>query len=530
MDLQPLYTLKKGVEDAAYAGTDTLMKNYALQSAIASFAPLSATVAAFGRIGAESVVLLAAEPEERGARLLDVAYMVTTVTRRLGFTDVNGELKPLAGGKGNSAAAAYSRLRPLIDALTGSGAGRITVIEETLAAHPEYFGDMRVLPYLIEALALAHGEAEELLSSILSSQGKSALPFLEAGFEPDGGRETERRVYWAARLGGAEANEWLLSILPECTREARETAIAALGVSQENAALLRELYRAESGKCRDAALRALARMADDESRALWTEELEKRPDCPPCLEGVDSPLAADMAAKALRSAFEEGLARGKQDFTRSELLTLAHGAYATIGKYSESLRETWLWCAENMEAFDAIRPANNVTQWDLSAAELLEKCLMETVLWNPGENVRALAQELGERYPRWFLGAAVLSDLIARPAEAFDRYGKYLVKNGLLRRESAAERANRIQIMCALAAVRCTKEEGRHIPFSCKDAITGASAPKLYRVRELDPRWAETLADPKVNDDGAVFDLENAWTVDKLMFRPEWLSEKCEDA
>ena len=524
MDLRPLYTLKDALENTAIAGTDALMEDPALQSAIEAFEPLTGDVPAFGRIVEESAALLAAEPDERPARLCEVLCTVISVTRRLGTADVMGELTPLAGGSGSCTNAAYSQLRPLINALSSSGAGRITFAEEMYAAHPEYFGDFRVMPYLVDAIGSAHGEWEDVLASILSAQGRSAVAFLEAGFEMDGRREMERRVYWVARLGGAEANGWLLSILPLCTKEVRETAVAALGVSQENAELLRELYRTESGKYRDAALRALARMNDEESRELWEEELVSRPDCPPCLEGVDSPLAADMAARAMRSAFEEGLARGKQEFTRSELLTLAHGIYAAYGKYSDSLREVWLWCAEHMRELDAIKPGKNAGHWDLSAAEMLEKCLLETMLWNPCEGVLALAQELGEKYPAWFLSALVLSDLLVRPTEAFDRYGKLIVKNGLLRRESAAERANRVQIMRALGAIRYTKENGRHIPFSCKDALTGAPVTKLYRVRDLDPRWAETLGSGKVNQDGGVFDLGSAWTMHKLVFQLEWIS------
>ena len=524
MDLRPLYTLKDALENTAATGTDLVLEDHALQSAVAAFAPLSSSVSAFGRIGREAVALLAAEPDERPARLNDVLWTITSAERRLGTADVPGELTPLAGGSGNCANAAYSRLRPLIDALCSSGAGRISFVEETRAAHPEYFSDFRVMPYLVDAICGAHGEWEEVLASILSAQGRNAVAFLEAGFEPDGRREMVRRVYWAARLGGPETNEWLLSILPSCTREVREMVIAALGVSQENAALLRGLYRTESGKCRDAALRALARMEDGESRELWEEELESRSDCPPCLEGVDSPLAADMAARAMRSAFEEGLARGKQEFTRPELLTLAHGLYAACGKYSDSLREVWLWCAEHIQELEAIRPDQSVSRWELNAAEMLEKCLLETVLWNPCEDVRALAQELGEKCPARFLDASVLFDLLARPAEAFDRYGKLIVRNSLLRRENAAERANRVQIMRALAAIRCTKEDGRHIPFSCKDALSGAAVAKLYRVRDFDPRWAETLGSAKVNQDGAVFDLENAWTMNKIMFQLDWIT------
>lgn len=521
MNIQALYMLKQCLEDAASAGTDSIPGSPRLRRAVGAFAPVAASSPALGRIYREAGALLSAEPAERPARLLETLRLVLAAEREYGAADVPGELAPLEAGGGSCVQASFNQLQPLIAALTGTGGGRISIVEEAWASHPEYFGDSRMLPYLVGALGDAHGEWEELLGSILSAQGKRAVPFLKDG--TDGRRGTERRIYWIARLAGAEENDWLLEALPESRDEARETLIAALGVSQDNAGLLRGLYRSESGKCRDAALRALARMEDEESRALWTQELERRPDCPPCLEGVDSALAADMAAQALYGAFSEALSREKQLLSQAELLTLAHTVYAAYGKYSGSMREVWLWCAERMDAFDGIRPDRDVSRWDLSAAEMLEKCLLETALWNPCEGVRALAQELGERCPARFLGAAVLTDLLTRPGKAFDRYGKYIVKNGLLRRENAIERANRIQIMRALGAVRYTREDGRHIPFSRKDALTGAPAAMLYRLPEFDPRWAETLCDAKVNRDGAVFDLKNAWSMTKLMFQTDWI-------
>ena len=217
------------------------------------------------------------------------------------------------------------------------------------------------------------------------------------------------------------------------------------------------------------------------------------------------------------------MARGTDSLSRAELLTLAHALSAAYGKCSEKMREAWLWCGENLPALEALKPDNNASQCELTAAELLEKCLLETVLWNPCEGVRALAQELGERYPARFLSAAVLAELLVHPAEAFDRYGKLIVKNGLFHRENAVEREKRVQIMHALAAVRNTVEDGRHIPFARKDALTGASAAMLYRLPDFDPRWAETLGDPKVNRDGAVYDLKNPWSMTKQLFQMEWI-------
>lgn len=99
------------------------------------------------------------------------------------------------------------------------------------------------------------------------------------------------------------------------------------------------------------------------------------------------------------------------------------------------------------------------------------------------------------------------------------------MKNNFLHKESAAERANRVQLMRALAAVRYSKEDGRHIPFFSKDALTGAPSARLYRLPQFDPRWAETLFSARVNQDGAVFDLCSPWTMTKRMLDPEWLED-----
>jgi hypothetical protein len=526
MDLKLLYYLRDCLEDAAGAGTDRLGDDFRLLGAVEGFASMASDGGDGERVYTEVCELMTARPEDKPRLLLRALETIAGVARRHGESDVPGELRPLFPGVGRCVKASYSQLRPLMAALESTGLARITILEEFWAEHPEYFEDYRVLPYLAAALGDTREETEELFAAVLNKLGKRAVPFLEHGFlpeAPEGKREMERRVYWIARLAGAEANEWLLSVLPDCRREVREAVICALGVSQDNAALLRELCQTEEGRGRDAALRALANMEDDESRAFWMDELEKRPDCPSCLEGVNSPLAADMAAQALHSAYSEALERGAEEVSQAELLTLVHAVYAVYGKYSDALRQEWLWCAGHMPEFHRIHPKQNVRHWDMTAAELLEKCLMETVLWNPCEEVRALALELGESYPNWFLGGAVLSELIVRPGEAFGRYGKYIVKNGLLHRETPTERANRVQIMCALAAVRRDKENGRHIPFSQKDALTGAPVAKRYRMQQLDPRWAETLASDKVNTDGAVFDLENAWTMTKLMLQPEWI-------
>lgn len=516
MDLQVIHNLKACLEDAATRGVGTLSDNAAYRRAVDALSA-AADDGASRRVLLAARTLPACDAQQRPGRLLDVLTWLDALLCERAEADVPGEWTPLPSDDGGYVDAPFSAFQPLLAALESSGAGRVTVLEEAWAAHPAYFGDPRVLPRLADALDDARGEAAELLERILAELGSRAVPLLKEG----GG---EARVYAVARLAGAAENDWYLRLLPRSTREAREAVIAALGLCPDNAALLAELYQSETEKkCRDAALRAIARMNDDASRALWAEELERRPDCPPCLEGVDSPLAADMAALAMRDAIEEALNRGRDSLSRAELLTLAHALFAAYGKYSPAMRETWLWCGERLDALEKLRPDQNVPQWDLTPAEMLEKCLLETVLWNPCEEVRALAQELGERYPARFLSAAALIDLILRPAEAFDRYGKLIVRNSLLHRETAVERGNRLRLMQALGAVRLDRDGQRYIPFERKDSLTGVPVAKRYRLADFDPRWAQTLADPRVNSDAAVCDLASPWLMGKLSFRTEWI-------
>ena len=523
MDLTALHNLKGRLLDTAILGTDAAFGDGRLQRAIEGFAA-SGDDPATRRVLFSVRALLTADENARPGRALDLLNVIHAAEREHADADVPGELVPLESGEGAYTRVAFGQLQPLLAALDGFGSARIPLLEELWAKHPEYFADARVLPHLVGALGEARDRLEELFGTILLSLGRRAVPYLKDGFLPDGMLEMARRAYWAARLAGAEENDWFLSILPVSQRDVREIVIAALGASQENAPLLLALYHSElDKKCRDAALRALARMEDEESRAFWTEELERRSDCPPCLEGVDAPLAADMAAATLRDAIGEALAREKDELSQAELLTVAHAIYAACGKCSDTMRETWLWCADNLAALEKLVPDRTVSKWELSVAELLEKCLLETVLWNPCEGVRALARELAERCPARFLSAAALVALVTDPVGAFDQYGKYLVKNTFLHKENAAERGNRIQIMHALAAVRNTVEDGRHIPFARKDMLTGAQTSMLYHLPEFDPRWAETLNDPRVNSDGTVYDLQNPWSVNKLAFRMEWI-------
>lgn len=279
MNLQPLYDVQERLEHAAVAGTSLLGEDFRLKRAMEGLAPLAAASPVFGKISAALEGLLSAPPEGRGGMLLDTLALVDAVVYTQGKTGCPGPLEPLPVGAGTCRNLSYGQLHPLLEALTGTGGGRLAVVQDTWEAHPEYFSDYRVLPALRKGLGDSYGELASLNTNILGGQGSSIRPLLEEGFDPAGGRVMARRVEAMAQAMGAGANDFYLAQLPLAKREVRLALIDALGCDPANTALLLELCRTErKGDALSRARCALIRLDTPEAEAYLAELCRTAPD------------------------------------------------------------------------------------------------------------------------------------------------------------------------------------------------------------------------------------------------------------
>ena len=272
MDLQPLYEVKERLERAAVAGTGLLGEDFRLKRALEGLATLAAASPVFAKIHAGVEALLSAPPEKRGGALLDALALVDAVAYTQAAVGMPGALEPLPPGTGTCQDVSYSQLHPLLEALTGTGGGRMAVVQEAFQAHPEYFSDYRVLPALVRGLRDSYGELAELNASILGQQGPGIAPLLEEGFDPAGGRAMARRVEVLAQAAGAQANDFFLAQLPQAKKEVRLALIGALGCSPANTQLLLELCRKErKGEALDRARCALLQLDTPEAADYLTQ-------------------------------------------------------------------------------------------------------------------------------------------------------------------------------------------------------------------------------------------------------------------
>lgn len=524
MNLQALYDLKERLEYAAIAGTGLIHEDFRLRRALDALAPLAAANPVFGKISAGAKALLAAPLEERSARLLDVLSLVDAVVYTQGVTGISGELKPMEPGTGKYVAASYGSLQPLLTALSGSGSGRTSLLQEYWKEHPDYFTDFRVLPHVVNALGDSYGEIADFISMILMKQGASVIPLLKNRFDPAGKTEMARRVRLIAKLAGESENEWFVEILPECKKDVREAVIQVLSLSQDNAQLLLDLCQSERGKLKEAALRSLAMMDEPACNDFLRKEAQKKPDSVGCLKGVGSSIAADLAADAMKKNLEI-LLEDKGAYNQSELETLIQQTEVICGKYSSGIAQLWHWIAQRMDRFAAIVPEKNVRFCDFSVAEHLQRSMMHTILWNSEPEVLELAKALAAENREWFLCCQFLADMaVLSASRLYEKYAPMVVRTGILKRESKAERNDRIQIMRGLSAVRWSPQlHSYFVSFPRFDAITGATVASVRKMDGVDPRWMKLLTDPKVNQDGSVYNLSQLNHYRKVDPAIEWV-------
>ena len=182
MNLQPLYDVKERLEYAAIAGTGLLSEDFRLQRAAEGLKPLAAASRVFAQVDQGLQALLSASAEKRAGRLLDVLALADAVLYTQGKTGAAGELEPLPNlGCGRYCSASYNQLAPILQAINGTGGGRMNQIEPAWQHHPEFFADYRVLPALVKGLGESYAELADLYCEILKAQGPAILPLLKKG-------------------------------------------------------------------------------------------------------------------------------------------------------------------------------------------------------------------------------------------------------------------------------------------------------------------------------------------------------------
>lgn len=214
MELQALYDLQERLEAAAAAGVRLAGEDFRLKRAVDSIAPLADASPIIKKLYLMAAQTIAPDCKDRVGTLLDTLALSEAILCTQAGCGVPGTLVPLElAVRPFSPCQPFRAVKPLLEALTGTGGGRYAVISEALQNTPELFDDYRVQAAMVPALSDRYNEIAALAEDWLSHQGESFLPLLKQGFAEcsDGGRVRRLRVIEA--ISGEKENDFYISLL-----------------------------------------------------------------------------------------------------------------------------------------------------------------------------------------------------------------------------------------------------------------------------------------------------------------------------
>src|SRR5438552_2882295 len=272
----------------AIAGSVVAGGDFRLKKLIPQLEQAGARAPVFTKV-AEAVKAVVEGKEQTSApALLELTTLVNAILYTQGETGATGTLEPIeTSDLGAPAVQASARvLKPLLEALTTTGSGRMELIR---AAHERgAFRDLRLVKPALEALDDVYAEIGDFIAEhVLPLYGKAILPELRIKFDLKGRAGHPRRLRLMHNLDPVGTRDLLKQALDSGSKEVKIVAIACLGAARDDLSYLLEQASAKAQEVRQAAYMALATIDDDAAVAV----LEK------AMNGKDLDLAAEPLRK-----------------------------------------------------------------------------------------------------------------------------------------------------------------------------------------------------------------------------------------
>lgn len=521
MNLEPMYELKNRLSASAVAGTKLMGEDFRLKRAVEQAAPLAAANQVFGSIIAKAQALLEPGCPDRNGMLLDTLALLDAVLCTQGVTNVAGDLTPVPLAEGTSyVQRPYSALAPLLEALTGTGSGRYTVIEDAINHTPELLEDYRLRQALVNALGDSYSETASRIEEWMKKRADASLvPLLKQGFDPQGKQEMVRRVEVIDALAGGGENGWYLEQLEQkCAPGVRSALIVALRHEHSNGEKLTALVQSERGDAKKAALSALSYMEGPEYEAFWISQIKKKPDI--AVEYLimnDWEPLSELVAEKLDAVLDEllagdGILQEKQEETLFLWISAAHN------KRTEGMKRFFRRAAEHGKVLSELKhadPKNEAIQsylvgsWSSCChpAAQIGEVVANTILWSMDEGWMDLALECYQKWPSEVTAQpALISAFLRCPAgEVYDtftpdlRMGIQLPFSKKIKR-NAWDKSGGLELLRTFG--RLEYSDGQYLLYTQAylkgNTITYEVEKRCRALKEpLDPRWATFLTEQK---------------------------------
>ena len=280
MNLEPLYELKNRLENVAIVGINLVKDDFRLQRAVDQMKGYASAAKVFKQIYEMGQKLIEGDEEDKCDLFLDLLALLDAVlcTQATTYSGDNLQKIETTAGKENFYQELhYSELSQIVSAFTGTGGGRLAIIENAFETSPEMFDDFRLKSYMIDGLSDKYSGIADRITRELKKKDKDIVPLLKDGFNPQGKREMIARLDIIGAICKEDENDFYKYCIENGSKEIKENAISELKYCQDNIDYILDLIKTEKGSVKNKAYVSLLWMNDSRAEKEWDKFFKKKP-------------------------------------------------------------------------------------------------------------------------------------------------------------------------------------------------------------------------------------------------------------
>lgn len=285
----------------AIAGSVVATGDFRLKKLVEPLTKAGEKAPVFAKVAQAISKVVDSNEKSSAEALLELSTLVNAVLYTQGETGLTGQLEPIeTTDLGPQTSQAGARLlKPLLEALTSTGSGRLEVIRD--AFERGTFRDLRLVKPALQALDDSYADISDFVGKkVLPLYGKAILPELKAKFDLKGKGGHLRRLSLMHRLDPEGTRETVKKALDEGSKEMKVVAIECLGADAEDLSFLLEQAKAKAKDVRSAALKALAKSEEGDAIAALHASLKSND-----LEIAVAPVRSNRSPKLLKVLLDE---------------------------------------------------------------------------------------------------------------------------------------------------------------------------------------------------------------------------------
>jgi HEAT repeat protein len=275
MSIAVLNEVYSEVRRLAIAGSVVAPGDFRLKKLVEPLKKAGAKAPVFAKVADSVEEVINSTDATSATSLLNLSSLVCSILYTQGSTGVEGKLETIQSSSVQAKRTQTSArmLKPLIEALTTTGSGRLEQIRG--AVELGLFSDLRLVRPALNAIDDVYAEIADLIAEkVLPQYGKAILGELQSTFDGKGKGGHARRLKLMHQIDPEFARDLVKESLSTGSPDVKIAAIECLGDSPDDLNYLIEQSKAKAKDVRQAAYHSLCKLSHADAIQVLTTAMD----------------------------------------------------------------------------------------------------------------------------------------------------------------------------------------------------------------------------------------------------------------